>query len=168
LRAARHILVALAICAVGLTGVVIALPWTHDLDNQISIKPQENPLPAPEFSVPITGREFRQPIEVEAKYANPVPADTASENRGSIHFATYCTPCHGPAGAGAGPVVKKGFLAPPNLTGSATRARTDGYMYSYIRHGGILMPSYGFALTQRDAWDVVNYLRKLQRENPAP
>jgi mono/diheme cytochrome c family protein len=168
LRAARHLALAIGIGALGLTGVVIALPWTHDLDNQISIKPQENPLSPPEFSVPITGREFRQPIEIEATYANPVAADTSSENRGSIHFATYCTPCHGPAGAGAGMVVKKGFMAPPNLMGSVTRGRTDGYIYSYIRHGGVVMPPYGFALQSRDAWDVVNYLRNLQRENPAP
>jgi mono/diheme cytochrome c family protein len=158
----------LVIGGVGLTGVVIALPWNHDLDNQVSIKPQENPLPQPEFSVPVTGREMRPANAAEATFQNAVPADSASENRGSIHFATYCTPCHGPAGQGAGNVVKKGFMAPPNLTGSVTRGRSDSYIYSYVRYGGVVMPAYGFALYPEQAWDVVNYLRKLQRENPTP
>jgi mono/diheme cytochrome c family protein len=149
-------------------GAVVALPWSHDLDNQVSIKPQEMPVPPPEFSVPITGREFPQAREVEARYANPVPADTASEGRGAALFAVYCTPCHGARGEGMGPVIRKGFIPPPPLTGSLTRGRTDGYLYSYLRHGGAIMPPYAFALRPADAWDVVNHVRRLQRENPTP
>ena len=146
----------------------MALPWTHDLDNQVSIKPQEMPIAPPEFSVPTTGREFAKDRAVEATYKNPVPADSASLARGDALFHTYCTPCHGQRGEGLGPVVRKGFMPPPQLTGAMTRARTDGYIYSYLRHGGVVMPTYGFALRPHDAWDVVNYVRKLQAENPTP
>ncbi len=138
------------------------------MEDQIAIKPQEMPVPPPEWSVPLTGREFPQPREIEATYVSPVPPDSQSVAHGEALFMIYCTPCHGPTGQGMGMVVQKGFMPPPALTGSVTRARSDGYIYSYLRHGGIIMPTYGFALHPRDAWDVVNYLRRLQRENPTP
>jgi hypothetical protein len=47
-------------------------------------------------------------------------------------------------------------------------ARTDGYIYAYIRYGGkVMMPSYRESITSEGAWDVVNYVRKLQG-NPPP
>lgn len=151
---------------VAITGVVVAMPWSRDLDDQISIKPQERPIPPPEFSVPVDGREFAQAREIEQGYKNPVAADAASEERGKKLFETFCFPCHGMKGEGFGNVVKKGFTPPPQLTGSHTRGLTDGYIYSYVRHGGAIMPPYGFGLHPHDTWDVINYVRRLQRENP--
>jgi mono/diheme cytochrome c family protein len=138
------------------------MPWTHDLDNQRSIKPQEMPIAPPEFSVPVEGKEFARPLEVEQKLGNPVAKDTASVARGAEHFRIYCTPCHGAGGQGAGEVVKRGFLAASDLTGATARGRSDGYIYSYVRHGGAFMPAYAFALRPEEAWDVVNYVRSLQ------
>lgn len=162
MRHVRRIAVWVAVAAVLGTGVVVALPWTHDLDNQISIKPQEMPIPPPEFSVPVQGKEFRQPLEVEQHYPNPVPADDASVARGERFFGIYCTPCHGADGRGGGEVVKRGFLAATDLTSQTAAGRSDGYIYSYIRHGGAFMPPYSFALQSNDAWDVVNYVRTMQ------
>lgn len=162
LRPAKRIAVWVAVAAVLGTGVVVALPWTHDLDNQISIKPQEMPIPPPEFSVPVQGREFKQPLEIEQHLPNPVPADEASVARGQRNFQIYCTPCHGADGRGGGEVVKRGFLASSDLMGATAAGRSDGYLYSYIRHGGAFMPSYSFALQPEQAWDVVNYVRSMQ------
>jgi len=50
-----------------------------------------------------------------------------------------------------------------NLTNPAVIARTNGYIYAYIRYGGkVMMPSYRESITSEGAWDVVNYVRKLQ------
>lgn len=168
MRRAKRIIVGIALATVGLAGGLVALPWTHDMDNQIGIKPQEMPVAPPEFSVPTTGREFAKGLAVEAAYKNPQPADSASLARGGARFAIYCTPCHGAKGEGLGPVVRRGFMPPPVLTGPLTRGRADGYIYSNLRHGGAVMPTYGFALRPQDAWDVVNHVRKLQAENPTP
>jgi mono/diheme cytochrome c family protein len=112
----------------------------------------------------VTGREFNKGLEVESKYENPIPADEASIARGEEKFGIFCTPCHGAGGGGAGPVVKRGFIAAAALTSETVRGRTDGYIYSYIRHGGAIMPSYSFGLRPEEAWDVVNYVRHLQSE----
>ena len=42
------------------------------------------------------------------------------------------------------------------------KGQKDGYMYATIRSGGIIMPSYGHALSVAERWDIVNYLRHLQ------
>jgi len=168
LRGLRRFLIFGVIALIAGTGVVVALPWTHDLDDQVSYKPQELPIAPPEFSVPVTGREFPKDRTIEATYSNPTPADTSSENRGQKLFETFCYPCHNMHGEGMGPVVQKGFMPPPMLTGAVTRGRTDGYIYSYIRHGGVVMPPYAFGVRPNDAWDIVNYVRKLQREHPTP
>ena len=39
-------------------------------------------------------------------------------------------------------------------------------MYMYMRHGGAVMPSYGNALSSRDGWDLVNYIRHMQKVSP--
>jgi hypothetical protein len=67
--------------------------------------------------------------------------------------------------AGDGPVAAQ-FMPPPDLHAEATRNRTDGYIFSYIRHGGVVMPRYGQSVTAHEAWDVINYVRSQQKANP--
>jgi hypothetical protein len=57
-------------------------------------------------------------------------------------------------------------MPPPDLLAQATRDRSDGFLYNYMRHGGVVMPSYGNALSAHDAWDVVHYLRYMQKASP--
>ncbi len=42
----------------------------------------------------------------------------------------------------------------------------DGFLYATIRDGGALMPGQGDALSPRERWDIVNYLRHLQQKSP--
>ena len=77
-------------------------------------------------------------------------------------FKNVCFPCHGPEGKGNGTIIRKGFY-PVDLTAPGVQARTDGYIYAYIRYGGkVMMPTYRENVSSDEAWDVVNYVRKLQ------
>ena len=100
-----------------------------------------------------------------AKFANPQAADDSSIARGLRKFGKTCVPCHGHSLAGDGPVAPL-FMPPPDLLAAATRARKDGYIYSYIRHGGIVMPSYGAQVTPQEAYDLINYIRSMQKKSP--
>jgi S-disulfanyl-L-cysteine oxidoreductase SoxD len=140
-------------------------PWSTDMMYQPSIKPYEEPLPYPDLSItnkgirvdPIIPREMFEEVTV-----NPVNPDEASLEKGEALFKNFCAPCHGPEGKGDGPVIKKGFY-PVNLTAPPTQARTDGFIYAYIRFGGkVMMPSYRESIGEQGAWDVVNHVRKLQ------
>lgn len=148
---------------------VYAFPWITDMFYQANIQPYELPagrtkhLPLPANSIPVgdvTAGMTRQDFAVMK--VNPVPASAASLARGETLFKTHCFPCHGMEGLGDGPVIKKGFY-PVNLTSPVTKARTDGFIYSYIRFGGlVMMPSYREFIEPDEAWDIVNYVRKLQ------
>ncbi len=89
-----------------------------------------------------------------------IPADLAA--RGDTLYNTYCTTCHGHAGAGDGPVAAR-FVGVPSLLTPRARGYTDGYLYSIVRYGRGLMPKYGDKLpNQRDRWAIVNHVRGLQ------
>jgi hypothetical protein len=145
------------------TGLV-SLPWTHDLDFQISIKPQEMPLLPPEGTVPVTGK-IDDGAKLDAdRLVNPVIADTTSLRRGQLAYGTYCTPCHGASGIGDGPVARSLPIPPVDLTRADLQGgRTDGAIYHTIRHGNVIMPGYAYALTPERSWDVVHYVRTLKK-----
>ncbi len=167
-RADRFIVGVLVI----LLGVVVALayllprlPATSDMARQPSIKPQEHPLLPPPNSVPVQGKERRMELlEASEKLRNPVKATPASVEHGSESFQIYCVPCHGHDAKGKGLIAKKLNTPPDDLTGESTVEQTDGYVYTVIGQGGATMPPQAEGLSPRDRWDVVNYLRSLQRD----
>lgn len=103
--------------------------------------------------------------DASARLTNPVPATEASVAHGDSLYHQVCWTCHGKTMTGDGPVAQY-FMQPPDLLAEATRLRKDGYLYSYMRHGGIVMPSYGNALSSHDAWDIINYLRSMMASSP--
>jgi mono/diheme cytochrome c family protein len=107
------------------------------------------------------GKEALISREEAAKISNPVPATAKSIENGKRFFQIYCAVCHGTDGKGMGPVASK-FVPPPDITQAFFRARTDGFLYETIRRGGPLMPGQGEALSSKERWDIVNYLRSLQ------
>lgn len=101
---------------------------------------------------------------------NPVPADPASLERGEVLFNRICAVCHGLAGVGAEANIIEKFplLAAYNISGPPTSGYTDGFIYGKIRVGGPIMPAYGHQISHFDRWNIVNYLRVLQRQAGNP
>lgn len=143
----------------------------RDMRQTVVIDPQRTVFRNPDsLSVPTIGRDpytfDTAPYEVAgAKIQNPIAVGEESVVRGDSLFKRVCTPCHGKTMAGDGLVVAN-YIPPPDLLAEGTRSRTDGYMYMYMRHGGAVMPSYGNALSSRDGWDLVNYIRHMQKVSP--
>lgn len=145
-----------------------AFPWNYDMWVQPSIQPYEQPMIYPDKSVTTEGNTSHPvPREVvEEITINPVPFTKQSVENGEELYKLYCAVCHGPEALGDGIIVKtgKGFY-PVNLTAPATVGRTDGFIYAYIRYGGkVMMPSYRENVDDKGAWDIVNYIRKLQKK----
>lgn len=95
---------------------------------------------------------------------NPVEATSASIKQGKELFEIYCLVCHGPDARGDGTIARKLENPPDDLTQETTVELTDGYLYTVIREGGTTMPPQAEGLSSRERWDVVNYLRSLQRQ----
>lgn len=158
-----YTLLIISVCFLGAVKAY-SFPWNFDMWIQPSILPYQAPVVYPELSVSTTGLRIKpQPREdFENIATSPQAATEESVNKGAGLYTTYCVVCHGPEGKGDGPVIKRGFY-PLNLTTPGVLGRTDGYIYAYIRYGGkVMMPSYRESITAKDAWDVVNYVRKLQ------
>jgi len=121
------------------------------------------------LAVPSAGRDRwvgMLPYDEAAKnLANPQPATEASVVHGDSLFHQFCWTCHGKTLKGDGPVAAT-FMPPPDLLAAPTRARADGFLYTYIRHGGAVMPPYGNAVQAHDAWDIINYVRRMQKVSP--
>jgi mono/diheme cytochrome c family protein len=140
---------------------------------------QENLLP-PEGAVPVTGGEPRiGRLDVAAADAlvNPTdPTDLRSLENGKRQYEIFCLPCHGATGLGDGPVSATSAQGGPfggvfPLVGLTT-SRSDGYLYNAIRLGaagtpGFRMPSYD-RIPPRDRWEIVNYVRYLDRKGGRP
>lgn len=190
---ARRFLAAAALSPVLLTGCT---DWAgYDLDylwgyipalatlrGSVGFDPYDMPRLPPEHSVPM-GTEFGElpgpfsqaqldsaAATLTSPFAGAVPAEVLA--RGEALYATQCAVCHGPTGAGNGPVVGAGkfpFALPVNA--GAAVARSDGYLYGVIAVGRGLMPPYGEKLNHADRWAVVAYMRQLQQAGgavPAP
>lgn len=158
--------------------MLAACSWFTDFKQQPKIDPWETPSDTipfrgnPQGSVPITGSAapgfeydrtpMPQTITLMANIRNPVPADSASVNRGRVQFQINCAVCHGPLGMANGPATKYGMAGIAIGAGSnAALNLTDGYIFGMIRNGRGLMPTYN-RIEEMDRWDIVNYLRSIQ------
>ncbi len=146
-------------------GKVFGWPWSTDMLIQPSIWPYQMPIAYPNGTI-MKDQNIEQTEmtreDYEAITKNPVPPTEASLQKGEKLFKNNCSPCHGMGGRGDGAVIKRGFY-PVDLTAPGTQARTVGYIYAYIRYGGkVMMPSYHDNVSSDGAWNVVNYVRKLQ------
>jgi len=139
----------------------------RDMRQTVVLDPQKTITRGPDsLSVPITGREHETDLfTLAASLQNPIPMSDASIAAGDTVYKVTCTPCHGLELKGDGPIIEF-YIPPPDLQAVGTRDRTDGYIYSYIRNGGAVMPAYGFQVSAENAWNLVNFIRHRQQIEP--
>jgi outer membrane protein OmpA-like peptidoglycan-associated protein len=93
------------------------------------------------------------------------PANAANMARGKERYGIYCSPCHGMSGNGKGTVAGKLKVAPPAFHDARLKEMSVGKIYEAMTLGvnNGNMPSYATQLTEEDRWNVVLYVRALQR-----
>lgn len=163
-----------SILAAGMLAPALAFawPWSQDMMNQPSIKPQETDkngkvFQFPKNSVPIQGLLTQVANRDEAaKLVNPVAVTPESLKTGELLFKIICAACHGMTGKAESPVSAK--IGAIDLTTEYVQKQlTDGWIWGTITFGGAIMPAYGKPgegggsndLSVEERWHVVNYLR---------
>jgi mono/diheme cytochrome c family protein len=162
-----------------------ACTWFTDFKNQPRIEPWEPmsqndadslsaPRGNPKYSVPIQGTyvagweigyaPLPQVIDSFTPVPNPTPVSEASLAIGKKNYQINCAVCHGNAGDGNGGLkqVNAAYGYSPSLLAESALGRSDGYIYGMLRNGRGIMPSYN-RIEEHDRWDVVNYVRALQK-----
>jgi len=124
----------------------------------------------PEGTVPVDWGDVAAPGEMTMaeteEIQNPQPATLESLKNGEMFFQRNCAACHGPTGAGDGPIASPngpivGVLPiGPGAGFSLAPALTDGHIYTTISLGRGRMPSYR-RIPPEARWDIVNYIRDL-------
>ena len=168
---------------VALAVLVSGCSWFTDFKQQPKLDPWETAADTiamrynPQMSVPIYGSAAPgfaydrgatiAALNAMASLTNPIPADARSLRNGAQQFQINCAVCHGPQGAGDGPVTRFGYPPMPIGPGSnAAGTLTDGYIFGIIRNGRGLMPPYN-RIEESDRWDLINYLRAMQSGSAA-
>jgi mono/diheme cytochrome c family protein len=165
----RRLLILLAVLAVAgfailLIGYeVIFVDFVSFQEDQPSVDYQDGPrILAPEGAVPVSRPTYLDDL---ANLVNPVPPDEVSLQRGEILFDLHCSVCHGPKGQGDGPVVdhwREDARRPANLTDARFSQYPDALLYGVVTQGVGGMPPLRENMTERQYWDVINFVRSLQ------
>lgn len=160
--------IAVLLAALALPSAAMAWPWSQDMMNQPSIKPQEGVMtPFPSRSVPVMGIPTKVANREEAKdLVNPIPVTAASLKKGRTLFRIICSACHGLTGKADSPVSAK--IGAIDLTDDYVQKNlTEGWIYGTITFGSFVMPAYGIPneqggsndLSVEERWHVVNYVK---------
>jgi mono/diheme cytochrome c family protein len=141
-----------------------AFPWSIDMFRGESVQAlAQSPRVMPPGTLPVDG-EAPMSREAAATLHNPITPNAAALTAGKTLFGANCTVCHGVTGRGDGTVSFLLRIPPADLTAGVAAQRSDGYIYATIRNGSIVMPSYADAMSPTERWEVVLYLRSLQKK----
>lgn len=145
--------------------VAAAFPWSIDMFRGESVQPlSQSPRVMPSGTLPVNGEAPMSREEASAKLHNPLQASPENLAKGKMLFDNNCAVCHGGDARGDGTVRFLLRVPPADLTAGVAAQRSDGYIYATIRNGSIVMPSYADAMSSNERWEVVLYLRSLQRK----
>ena len=100
-----------------------------------------------------------------AELKNPYEATPRVMIHGKYIYDNVCYTCHGPRGAGDGPVTSL-FPKPPSLMTQKVRDWPDGQLFHRPMRGQNSMPSHARQVDAYDIWSVIHYIRQMQKEEP--
>lgn len=90
------------------------------------------------------------------------PMSLALLERGRERFDIYCLPCHGERGHGDGPVVQRGFPAPPSYDDPRLLAAPASHFFDVASNGYGVMYGFSDRVLPADRWAIAAYVRALQ------
>lgn len=153
----------------------------QDMMDSPAIKAQEYDADSPdrrgmrvpaEGAVPVGFTPYKYGFDLEAAakgLKNPIAGDLSQDvlTTGQKYYETHCSICHGSRGeGGAGQTVSQ-FMAlkPPTLLSDKVKNWSDAHIYHVTTVGQGVMGPYASHIPQKYRWQVVNYIRFLQKQD---
>lgn len=107
-------------------------------------------------------KEWKAP-ESAKSMKNPIPADATSIAAGKTVYVKECLQCHGKKGLGDGPNAATLDKSPEPLNTAKVKNQADGELFWKIKEGKKPMPTTRKTLTDDQRWQVVDYIRTLNK-----
>jgi len=99
------------------------------------------------------------------KVQNPYPATSEALTEGGQLYAKRCKDCHGVNGDGTGEKADQLSAMPSDFTDARQMSRaTDGELFWKITHGRRPMPAFKDKLTDKQRWELVDYIRTFAKK----
>jgi mono/diheme cytochrome c family protein len=111
-----------------------------------------------------TTGNWKAPVSA-SKIKNPLAGIEKATKEGENIFNQDCTPCHGNEGKGDGPTATLLDHKPADLTSAKVQSQSDGALFWKITTGKDDMSSFKKSLTDKQRWEVVDYVRLLENKN---
>lgn len=105
---------------------------------------------------------------------NPFTGSMESVDKGLRGFQKNCSVCHGAYDGNNAHIpsdlMLKGIPSIDlsseavrfNDPGTNQKPKNDAHFFTYVFNGGVLMPAYGYKLSNAEIWDIVSYIREIQ------
>lgn len=111
------------------------------------------------FDIPDGFEGYDQAKEI---LKSPLEANNENLTNGKKMYDIYCTICHGVKGDGKGNLaVREKILGIPAFK---DRDINEGSIYHVIYYGRNMMGSHASLLTEKERWQVVQYVQKLRNK----
>ncbi len=94
---------------------------------------------------------------------NPYEGSSDAIKAGKKLYKQNCAICHGNKGFGDGLAGMSLKPKPSNLTTATFNKQTDGAIFWKLTEGKSPMPSYKTTFSEKQRWQVVNYLKSIKK-----
>jgi mono/diheme cytochrome c family protein len=150
---------------VGLLVSLLALGTLCAQEQKEETAPSGTAASAPGAQQPVHAAKI---TEEDKARKNPVKYTTVSVEHGEKIYMTQCAMCHGNKGDGKGDMVAEMKINPPDFTKpEVLKDRTDGELFAILGVGSEAMPGQGKRMSDRQKWNLVNFIRSLSGNEPA-
>ena len=136
---------------------LVESPYLQEhFDFQPKIKAQVDPLKIPDHTM-------------QFEYSNKklklsgLTIDEAFIKNGRKNYDIYCSACHTKTGDGTKSIISQNGWIVSNILENVTANKSDSELYQIIKNGVRTMPGYGKKLDSKEIWEIVVYVRALQR-----
>ena len=127
-----------------------------NFDFQPRFKAQTNPMPIPDNTTQYSA-------ESDSLSLKNYSINESFIKNGQKNYNIYCSACHTKTGNGTKSVVSQNGWIASNILESVTMQKNDNEIFNIIKHGIRSMPGYGKKLSNEEVWQVVLYVRALQK-----
>ena len=127
-----------------------------NFDFQPKIKAQTNPLSIPKNTVIYKSNNSKTSLD-------KLNITYDFVKNGQKNYNIHCAACHTRTGNGTKSIISQNGWVVSNILDDVTYQKTDNELYSIVDIGIRSMPGYGKKLSSEEMWEIVMYVRSLQK-----